>query len=91
MQRVLVVPDNNLRFRDAKKAMQTRMVLLEPGNLTVLVGFLALLGVPVALLGLLGLLILLTTVAQLATVVLLKLEVHVGRAYAPDSGCRGDA
>ena len=73
-----------------------------PGNLIVLEFLIAQLGVSVILLGvpedlmgvhraLLGLLALLATVVQLATVALLKLEAPVRRAYAPDSGCLGAA
>ena len=87
----MVVPGNILRVQDAKKAMQTRMALLEPGNLIILVGLLAMLGVAGARLGipgaLLGLLALLATVVPPTTVTLLMLEVHVGGAYALDNGC----
>ena len=90
MQRVLVVPGNVLKVQDAKKSLQTRMHLLAPGNLMILVGLLALLGVPGALLGapetLLGLL---ATVIQLATAAPLMLEVRVGGAYVPGNGCLG--
>ena len=94
----MVVPGNILMVQDAKKAMQGRMALLGLGNLIALVVLLAQLGIPGTLLGvpevlmvvhgaLLGLLALLATVVQLATVALLKLEAPGDSAYAPDSSC----